>query len=192
MFICFCQNQPKANIGIQPLGNFEESLLDSVSKAVEKIYHFNAYILPSKPIPVHTFINVKSPRFRADKIIHWLKSNKADSINYIMGILEKDISITKKDIYGKALMPKSKYEDWGVFGLGYRPGKASVVSTFRFKNNKEKLYKRLQKIAVHELGHNLGLPHCPNKHCIMTDAAESIKTIDNVLMQLCYNCRRKI
>jgi len=31
---------------------------------------------------------------------------------------------------------------------------------------------------------------CP--HCVMQDAAETIKTIDNVSMELCSKCKSKI
>lgn len=52
--------------------------------------------------------------------------------------------------------------------------------------------ERLKKVTMHELGHNLGLPHCPNKHCFMQDAAETIKTIDGVELNLCEECRDQL
>ena len=55
--------------------------------------------------------------------------------------------------------PKSKYEDWGIFGLGYRPGNAAMVSTFRLRKPGLTI-ERLQKVVTHEIGHNLGLKHC--------------------------------
>jgi archaemetzincin len=57
---------------------------------------------------------------------------------------------------------------------------------------KEQFVARLKKVSCHELGHNFGLPHCPNKTCIMQDAAETIKTIDNVSLHLCDECKAKI
>ena len=188
-----CSNFEDKHVGIQPLGSVQEGLLDSVAKTIHKVYGFEVDILPSKEIPQSTFINQKSPRYRADKLIRWLKETKPDSLDFILGLLEKDISTTKRDKDGNVLKPISRYEDWGVFGLGYRPGASSVVSTFRFKNReKSKFTDRLKKICTHELGHNLGLKHCPNKKCVMTDAAESIKTIDNVNLRLCASCTRKV
>ena len=36
--------------------------------------------------------------------------------------------------------------------------------------------ERLWKVAIHELGHTLGLPHCPNNGCLMQDAHGTVKT----------------
>ena len=60
------------------------------------------------------------------------------------------------------------------------------------KSNKNKFVERLKKVTMHELGHNLGLPHCPNNHCFMQDAAETIKTIDGVELNLCEECRDQL
>ena len=53
-------------------------------------------------------------------------------------------------------------------------------------------FSRLKKVSIHEFGHNLGLPHCPNKRCVMTDAVENITTIDNANFDLCEKCKMKI
>jgi len=192
IFLCFsCSNDKQKNIGIQPYGKFNESLIDTLKITIKTIYNFKVSILKSKEIPASTFINVKSPRYRADKILKILKNEKPDSLDHILGLISKDISTTKKDNNGNTLKPEKKYTDWGVFGLGYRPGASCVVSTYRFKNNNLKFIDRFKKICIHEIGHNLGLKHCLNKDCVMRDAAESIKTIDLVKLNLCNECKLK-
>ena len=119
--------------------------------------------------------------------------NKADTVDHIIGLTTKDISVTKYADDGKIKSPKSKYKDWGIFGLGYRQGASCVVSIFRLKyQNKSKFIDRVKKVTLHELGHNLGLPHCENQHCFMRDAAETIKTIDQVELNLCDKCFSKV
>lgn len=77
--------------------------------------------------------------------------------------------------------------------ITYCPGKTCIVSTFRIQHpNSKTHFMRLKKVAIHEFGHNLGLPHCPDKTCVMTDAVESVKTIDNAKLALCNNCKLKL
>jgi archaemetzincin len=173
--------------------NFDTVLADTVSKTINRIYGFEVSILPRTSIPESTFTNQKSPRYRADQLIKILKDTKPDSLDYIIGLIDPDISTTKKDVNGNTLEPVSKYQDWGVFGLGYRPGVSCIVSTYRFREtNRDNFIDRLKKICTHEIGHNLGLSHCPDKDCVMRDAAESIKTIDEVSINLCRNCEKRI
>lgn len=188
-----CSKNKKKHVGLQLYGSFDTTLADTVANTLHRVYGFQISVLEPIEIPKNTFTRIKTPRYRADKLIKILKNNKPDSLDYVMGLIQKDISTTKRGPNGKTKKPISKYQDWGIFGLGYRPGVSCIVSTFRFKNSSKKQFlSRLKKICIHELGHNLGLKHCPNKKCVMTDAAESIKTIDHVALQLCALCLDKI
>jgi archaemetzincin len=193
--VCFfaCSDKKPITVGIQPFDNFDTALADTVSILLRKTYGVSVYILNRRPIPQKAFINIKSPRYRADEIIRILKNEKPDSINYVLSLTNNDISASKKDWMGKIKQPKTKYADWGIFGFGYRPGPTCVVSTFRLKSaGEQKLVERLKKICVHELGHNFGLDHCDSELCAMKDAAETIRTIDFVQAALCEKCRKKI
>lgn len=177
---------------LQPYDNYPIEYTDSVSKAVTHTFGFKTITLSPQPHTKKNFVQIKSPRYRADSIIRDLKRNLPDSVDAILGLTNKDISTTKRKRNGMIKEPVSKYKDWGVFGLGYRPGKSCVVSTYRFETNNRKLFfSRLKKVSLHEIGHNLGLKHCPN-HCLMKDAAETIKTIDSVPLALCKDCKKKI
>lgn len=188
-----CSNPKEKHVGLQLYDSFDKTLADTVANTLKHIYGFEVTVLEPIAIPQSTFTQVKSPRYRADKLIKILKTNKPDSLDYLMGLIEKDISTTKRDKNGKVKKPLSRYQDWGIFGLGYRPGVSSIVSIYRFRNtSKFQFTERLKKICTHELGHNLGLKHCPNKKCVMTDAAESIKTIDQVNLSLCKFCQKAL
>ncbi len=187
----FLFHKPTGNtVGIQPLGKFSQVYIDSVQSALHVQYGFKVIVLPEKPLPKSCFVQIKSPRYRADKLLKHLKSICPDSIDYLLGITQQDISTSKKDKFGNIKKPVSKYEDWGIFGLGYRPGKACVVSTYRLEKP-VKTVERLQKVVTHELGHNLGLKHCTsNLNCVMDDAAETIRTVDKGHITLCRECKR--
>jgi archaemetzincin len=188
-----CSGDRTIKVGIQPFGNFDRSLTDTVSNALANAYGVKVYVLERKSLPEEAFINVKLPRYRADKIISMVKAQKPDSLHYIFSLTDKDISTTKRDELGRIKEPESKYSDWGVFGLGYRPGTSCIVSIYRLKNtNQRKFVERLKKVSIHELGHNLGLKHCESDLCVMRDAVETIKTIDKVDSKLCGQCRAKL
>lgn len=189
-----CQNKSVSDtkVGIQPYADFSITKTDTITKIIHEFYGVETIILPNKPHDISTFTKVKSPRYRADKIIKLQKEELPDSLDYIIGLTEKDISTSKKE-NGKVKEPAHKYEDWGIMGLAYCPGKSCVVSTFRIQHkNKEVHFMRLKKVTVHEFGHNLGLPHCPDKKCVMTDAVESVATIDKAQLALCEKCSNQI
>jgi archaemetzincin len=159
----------------------------------EKIYKIKTVKLDKIPIPQETFINTITPRYRADKLIKYLKENKADTLAYIIGVTNHDISFTKRDNLGNIKKPENKYKDWGIFGLGYKPGSSCIISTYRVGSKNERFFiERIKKISIHELGHNLGLDHCRTTNCVMQDAVETIKTIDKVRVELCNECKKKI
>ena len=192
---CHKIDSKKMTIGIQPFGNVRQSLIDTIQQTIQNVCNFETIVVMNrKELPKSAFIRIKSPRYRADSIIRILKREKPDTIDYVIGITNQDISTTKRDLDGKILKPKNKYLDWGIFGLGFRPGPTCVLSTYRLKTNtKNKFIDRMKKVCMHEIGHNLGLPHCTfGEKCVMRDAAETIKTIDNVDLALCSNCESLI
>jgi archaemetzincin len=186
--ICSCSHKA-SKIGVQPFIGADPIAVETISSALVDVYGVEVVVLPEIEMPPGSFINVKSPRYRADSIIAWLRDHKAADIDHVIGVTHHDISTTKRNADGTVKDPAYKYQDWGVFGLGYRPGESCVVSSFRLKHSGEAVYlDRLQKVAVHEIGHNQGLGHCSSIDCVMQDAAESISTIDGVELNLCEAC----
>jgi len=180
-------------VAIQPYNVMESDKTDNIKKAIVEYYGVSVFILPQRKLYKEAFINIKSPRYRADSIIKFQEHSLPDRADYILGLTEIDISTTKHNSDGSVKSPQWRYNDFGIMGLAYCPGKSCIVSGFRLKHkNKELYFKRFKKVVLHELGHNFGLPHCPDKKCVMTDAVESIKTIDNANPELCVKCKKVI
>lgn len=109
-------------IVIQPLGNFKLNQAEKVFKQITAI-NSNVVLKQNISFPENSFYKPRN-RYRADSIIKKLKNNiGVDSV--IVGLAHADISTTKNGI-----------KDWGVMGLGYKPGKACVVSDFRLSVKK--------------------------------------------------------
>ncbi len=171
-------------LAIQPLGSVETVIIDHIVKGITSLYEIDVAVLSHAEMPGKAYYK-PGKRYRAEKILAFLDSTgDFEQYTMILGITKKDISTTK-----------GKYYDWGIFGLGYMPGRVCVISTYRLGRKKvsaQKFYKRLVKVVNHELGHNFGLDHCPNQGCLMEDAKGTIKTVDNETGELCPDCQKKI
>lgn len=166
---------------IQPYDFQDKQQLKFLKDAIETYYHFNVILLPYKMLPQEAYYEPRN-RYKADILIRILRNTKPDSVNYIIGITSKDIS-TKKGTYA----------DFGIMGLGFCPGKSSMVSVFRLKTTNKYLFnERLAKVALHEIGHNLGLPHCTTNDCFMHAAEASIKQVDAEKLDMCSKCKKMI
>lgn len=165
------KNTPPITIEIQPFSDVSEAQLNYVYSELKKIYPI---IILKKAIelPKQAYYKERN-RYRADTIIRMF--NHITPSNHITIVLtNKDISSTKGTI-----------NDYGIMGLGYCPGKACVASTFRL--NKENNLAQFFKVAIHELGHTQGLPHCPVKTCFMRDAEG--KNFTNEEKEFCLKCK---
>lgn len=180
-------------IAIQPIAFADPSRLAFVQHEISSFYHCPVHVLPGVAMPPAFLDLTKGERYSADSILHWLSHRRDDTVAILLGLTGKDIYVANKDTYGRIKEPVSKYAFWGILGLGYTPGKACVISDARFRSTDDDKYNhRLRTIVIHEVGHNLGLPHCKSPHCIMNDANEQISTVDRSWTDLCTACRKTV
>ncbi len=158
-------------IDIQPFDDIQDAQIQYVYTELKKIF-YSVEIKRTLSLPAIAFYKPRN-RYRADTLIHFL-SEKTITGHKVIGLTSKDISTTK-----------NKVADWGIMGLGFCPGKACIASTYRV--SKEQIDEQLFKVAIHELGHTFGLPHCEAKYCFMRDAEGGNPTNDE--KEFCVNCR---
>jgi archaemetzincin len=139
---------------IQPFIGIPSLQVKAIYENLRKI-NPKTILSPAIPLSIAAFYSQRN-RYRADSIINYL-NQFASTDTVIIALTNKDIGTTK-----------GNRTDWGIMGLGFQPGNACVVSTFRLQ--KGELSDQLFKLSLHELAHTQGLPHCKNKTCFMRDA----------------------
>ncbi|MEZ4219411.1 MAG: zinc-dependent metalloprotease family protein [Polyangiaceae bacterium] len=179
----FAEDSPRRMIGLQPLGKaLPEADVALVRRALTVFYDLDVRLLPRVDLPKAAYYRPRH-RYRAEKLLTFLAARAPQDAHRVLGITAVDISTTKEP-----------HKDWGVLGLASIDGKACVMSSFRCKRkSKSPLHarQRFGKVAVHEIGHTFGLPHCPNRGCLMEDAKGSVLTSDREY-DLCTDCRDKL
>jgi archaemetzincin len=178
-------SQPAAikqkEVSLLPYQGFDTSLIPYIQQAVAKFYHCSISILPTQPLPSFAYYQSRN-RYKADSLLVYQQKMAGKRI--IVGLTHQDISTSHDN-----------HPDWGVFGLGYCPGQACVISTWRLvTNSKAQLQERLQKVVLHELGHNFGLPHCTSNEpsCLMNDAKGTMAQVDRERFWLCNACKQRL
>lgn len=156
-------------IRIFPLGHAPKALVERTAEDLRKVFP-DVRILPAMPMPAQAWYK-PNKRWRADTLIGWM-SKRATAGEVYLGITTDDISTTKAGVT----------KDWGIMGLGQKPGRACVASNQRLKDKSQ-----FPKIVIHELGHTSGLDHCPSARCLMRDAngKDHTREID----AFCDKCR---
>ena len=181
-FFSFCNQNKKPEakakstltIAIQPFNDISSNDVEFVEKKIKEFYP-KVILLDKIDIPKGAFYTPRN-RYKADSILKYFNSIQSKDLVYI-GLTNKDISTKKGNV-----------QDFGVMGLGFCPGKACVASTFRLtKGNKQ---EQLFKVAIHELGHTQGLPHCKLKFCFMRDAEGKNPTDEE--KEFCESCKKHL
>ena len=153
------------------MGKMDITTVSVVAANLQVILGLNTRIQPVHPEPDYAFL-ARRGQFEAGKIIHNLAA--------IPGGALFRLGVVNVDIYTPILT--------FVFGESQLGGKAAVISSFRVQSkNQEKTYNRTAKIAIHEIGHLLGIVHCQSPDCLMR-FSNSPEKLDDLPLRFCQAC----
>jgi archaemetzincin len=166
-------------IYLVPFDKIDKDLLDFLLENLPKIISYSVKKYLSLPIPSNAY-NPERNQYLSSLFLDILTKLKIPDSFKILGI-------TNVDLYTPGLN--------FIFGQAKLNGREALVSIARLDNSfyglpkdQEVLYIRSLKESVHELGHTLGLSHCPNPECVM-HFSNSISDTDRKSYNFCPICK---
>jgi archaemetzincin len=175
----------RGEVVLVTLGKVSPDIVDEVEEQLRAHLQVDVRRIDGMKLPKAAWYAPRK-RWRADKLLDFLLEQIPDAppTTRILGLTESDISTTK-----------DPFPDWGIFGLGFAPGQAAVVSSYRLKKkakNRAHVLFRVSNVAIHEVGHTFGLQHCEEASCPMQDAEGGITNTDTANADLGPQCHAEL
>ncbi|WP_022846552.1 archaemetzincin family Zn-dependent metalloprotease [Desulfurobacterium sp. TC5-1] len=169
------------NVCIVPEKEIDKELLNYLEEKLSEIFG-KARIKTFFQIPEYSF-DIYRRQFNAELAVKSLPFPDGRNCGVVLGITEKDLFADELNF---------------VFGIAEPFSGRAIISIARLKNSfynlpedKELFKLRTLKEAVHEIGHLLGLPHCPNRQCVMS-FSNSIIDVDRKSYLFCPKCQNVV
>jgi archaemetzincin len=170
-------------IYIQPMGHVEHDKIDIIAGILDRRFNKEVVVLPGMKLD-KSFKNKERGQYDATLLRIWAMDNVPKDAFRFITVLEQDIFTGRYNF---------------IFGQAQMPGKVSVISLNRFVSVARSLYpsekaayiSRMEKLFIHELGHNFGLQHCPDGNCVM-HFANSMAELEASSADYCPECLKKL
>lgn len=171
---------PSGKIYILPMGAVPQGVLERLTERLTETFKRDIIVMEEVPLPLHCSER-GGGQWNSTKILEGLAA---------MGLRDKTIGVIDLDLY----VPGLNF----VFGEADPGSGVCVISLTRLRQEfygrapDEGLFlRRAVKEAVHELGHLYGLPHCPDRRCVMY-FSNSLPDTDTKTRRFCEDCKKAV
>ena len=165
----------KALLDVIPYGMDDPLTATIIGANIQAIVGLNTRIREERHQPDDAFIQTRN-QYDASKILKSLSTEQEASV-FRLGVIQADLCI-----------PILTY----VYGEAQLGGKAAVISLYRLHDVEQDLfYERAAKVAIHEVGHLIGLEHCLGIDCLMR-FSKQLEQLDRLPMHFCSTCEYEI
>jgi archaemetzincin len=167
-------------ICIVPLGDMSIEYLEGIAESIEEQFGLPVKITANQGVPDYA-LDAARQQYNSNLILQKLIYESVPEGLKILGVTHVDL-----------FNPIFSF----VFGEAQFKGKAAVISSYRLIGNPENesklgcppLISRLEKEAIHELGHTFGLKHCADPDCVMQYSV-GLECADRKFSFFCPACR---
>ncbi|HID55714.1 TPA: archemetzincin [Candidatus Poribacteria bacterium] len=168
-------------VRILPVGDVDAGTLEYLRGELDGRFA-GCQILPSIPMPKDAY-NPRRGQYLSTLILRELDLIPSPNNTKLLGVADEDLYVPQLNF---------------VFGEARLGGKSAVIALPRLRQEfygyppNERLFReRMVKEAVHELGHTLGLRHCPNSLCVM-HFSNSLRDTDVKSSYFCRRCLKEL
>jgi len=163
----------KLSFYILPLGTYNVDIVNDVYKLLVNVFGAEVKILNLLLIP-EDLKDLYRRQYNGLRVLNWLNTLIPSREGVLVGIADGDAYVSGLNF---------------IFGIADPTTGIAVVFLERLKADVtiDKFLIRVRKEVLHEVGHVLGLKHCPNKRCVMT-FSNSIYDTDYKECKYCRQC----
>ena len=167
-------------IYIVPLGDVSDEYLRNIAESIEEQFGLPVKVTRNQGLPDYA-LDVGRQQYNSNLILRTLIDNSTPDALKVLGV-------TNVDLFN----PIFSF----VFGEAQFKGMGAVISSYRLHGNPDNesaigcppLLNRLEKEAIHELGHTFGLKHCADPDCVMQYSV-GLECADRKFSFFCPACR---
>jgi archaemetzincin len=167
-------------IYVMPMGDISAEHLTSMAESIDEQFGLRVKITANQGIPAYALDAVRQ-QYNSNLILKDLAAFCPPDGLKILGVTHVDL-----------FSPIFSF----VFGEAQFGGKCTVISSFRLSGEAQSnpspgcptLISRLEKEAIHELGHTFSLRHCADPDCVM-HYSSGLECADRKFAYFCRACR---
>ncbi len=165
---------------IQPLGDVAPEHSRYACRTITRRFEIRCKVLRARPLPRRAY-NARRNQYDSDRVVQKLFNQlPRDGLGLM--------ALTNGDLYDAG---RSRF----VFGLASLVDHVGVLSLARYRgpwwgqaDKRSRFYERFMKVLVHEVGHTLGVRHCPNRRCAMRNDS-TLADLDSSPRTFCERCQ---